>query len=104
VSQRFGFDFAPWTGEVGVLIEPGRVGSQVAFRRPHLMDSSCHKLPQPHEGMGGEGGGVVVVRRCGVFFGPILEEPKPSSGSSGQVGFLQEVWRGNVRARGGGSV
>ena len=80
MSEQFGYDFAPRTGEVGVLIGPGRVGSQIAFRRSHLMDSSCHKLPQAHEGVGGEGGGVVVVGRCGVFFGPILEEHEPSSG------------------------
>ena len=72
--------FAPWTGEVGVFIGPGRVGIQIAFRRSHLMDSSCHKLPQAHKGMGGEGGGVVVVAGCGVFFGPVLEEHEPSSG------------------------
>jgi len=81
VPERFGFDFAPRTGKVGVLLGPGRVGSQIAFRRSHLMDSPCHKLPQAHKGMGGEGGGVVVVRGCGVFIGPVLEEHEPSSGT-----------------------
>ena len=71
---------APRTGEVEVFVGPGWVGSQVAFRRSHLMDSSCHKLPQAHEGVGGEGGGVVGVWRSGVFFRSILEKHVPSPG------------------------
>ena len=30
-------------------IEPGGVGSQVAFLRTHLMNAAGHKLPQAHE-------------------------------------------------------
>jgi len=81
VLERFGFDLAPWTGKDGVLIGPRWVGGQVAFSRSHLVDPPRHKLSQAHEGVGGEGGGVVIVRRCWVFFGPFLEEHAPSSGS-----------------------
>ena len=79
--ESVGLDFVPWTGEVGVFVGPGRVGSQVAFCRAHLVDSPCHKFSQAHEGMGGEGGGVVVVRGRGVFLGPVLVEHVPSPGS-----------------------
>ena len=72
MSERLGFDFAPWTREVGVFVGPGWVGGQVAFPCPHLVDSPCHKLSQAHKGVGGEGGGVVVVRGCGVVFDPVL--------------------------------
>jgi len=72
VLERFGFDLAPWTREVGVLVGPGWVGGQVAFPRSHLVDSPRHNLSQAHEGMGGEGGGVVVVGRCGVVSDPVL--------------------------------
>ena len=98
MSERFGFDFALWAGEVGVFVGPGRVGSQVAFRRSHLMDSSCHKLPQAHKGVGGEGGGVVVVRGRGVFIGPVLEEHESGSGPKRPVGLSHEVWGGNICA------
>jgi len=80
VLERLGLDFAAWTGEVEVFVGPGRVGGQVAFGRSHLVDSPCHEFPQAHEGMGCDGGGVVVVRRCGVIFGPVLEKHVPSSG------------------------
>jgi len=80
MSERFWFDFAPWTGEVRVFGGPGWVGGQVTFPRSHLMDSSRHKLPQAQEVVGGEGGGVVVVSRCGVFFCPILEKHVRRSG------------------------
>ena len=78
--ERFRFDLAPWASEVGVFVRPGWVGGQVTFRRSHLVDSSCHKLSQAHEGVGGECGGVFVVRGCWVFFGPVLEKHVPSSG------------------------
>jgi len=55
------FDPTPGAGCVRVLIEPGRVGGQVNFRRFHLVNCSCHKLPQTHKGMRGEGGGILVV-------------------------------------------
>ena len=78
--ERFGFDFAQWAGEVGVFLGPGWVGGQVAFPCSHLVDSPRHELSQAHEGVGGEGGGVVVVRGCGVIFDPVLEKHVPSSG------------------------
>jgi len=56
------------------------VGGQVAFRRSDLVDSSRHEFTQAHEGVGVEGGGVVVIRGCGVLFGPVLEEHSPSPG------------------------
>jgi len=46
---------------VWVLVKPGGVGGQVALSRTHLVDPSCHKLPQAHERVWGEGGGVLVV-------------------------------------------
>ena len=54
---------APGAGCVGVFVEPGGVGGQVAFCHSHLVDSSHPKLPQAHEGVWREGGGVFVVWR-----------------------------------------
>jgi len=68
------------------------------------MDSPRHKLPQPHEGMSGEGGGVFVVRGHGVVSDPVMNEHVPSAGPEGLVGFFHEIWRGNVRSGWGGGV
>jgi len=80
VLECLGFGLAPWAGGVGVFVGPGRVGGQIAFRRPHLVDPSRYELSQAHEGVGGERGGVIVVGGCGVLFGPVLEKHVPSSG------------------------
>jgi len=68
------------------------------------MDSPHHKLPQPHKEVWGEGGGVFVVRECGVVGGPALDQHVPSAGPEGLVGFSHEIWRGNVRSGWGGGV
>jgi len=60
------------------------------------MDSSRHKLSQPHKGVWGDGGGVFVVRGRGIVSDPILEEHVPSAGLEGLVGFSLEIWWGNV--------
>ena len=75
------FDPASGAGWVGVLVEPGRVGGQVAFRHSHLVDPCCHKLRQTHEKMRGEGGGIVVVLGSGYGSGQVLEEHVPSAAS-----------------------
>jgi len=80
VSERLRFGPAARAIEVGVLVEPGRVGGEVALRRSHLVDPPHHKLPWTHEQVGSEGGEVVVVRGCGVFGGPVLEEHVSGSG------------------------
>ena len=61
------------------------------------MDSSRHELPQSHEGVRGEGGGVLIVGGCGVVGDPFLEEHVLSGGPKGLVGSLHEFWGGNVR-------
>jgi len=61
------------------------------------MDPSCHKLPEPHKGVRGEGRGVLIVRGCRVFGDPILEEQVFCAGPKGLVGSLHEFWWGNVR-------
>ena len=68
------------------------------------MDSPCHKLSKPHEGVRGEGGGVIVVRWGGVFGGPFLEKHVPGTGSQRSVGLLHEVWWWDVRSRWGKGV
>ena len=60
------------------------------------MDSSRHKLAQPHKGGWGKGGGVFVVRGRGIVGDPVLDEHVPSAGPEGLVGFSHEIWRGNV--------
>ena len=79
------------------------MGSQVTLRCSHLMDSPCHKLPQRHEGVWGEGGGVFVVRGWQVISGPVLEEHVPGAGPEGLVGSSHGSGGGNVRSgrRGG---
>jgi len=56
------------------------------------MDSSRHKLLQPHKGVLGEGGGVFVVRGRGIVGDPVLNEHVPSAGPEGLVGLSHEVW------------
>ena len=67
------------------------MGGQVALCRPHLMDSSCYKLTQPHKGVWGKGGGVLLVRGCRVVGDPVLDEHVPSTGPEGLVGFSHEI-------------
>ena len=66
------------------------------------MDSYCHELPQTHEGVWGEGRGVLVVRGCGGIGGPIMEEHAPSAGLKGLVGVSHEFWGGMSVPGGGG--
>jgi len=73
------------------------MGGQVALRCSHLMDSPCQELLQPHDRVWGEGGGVFVVRGCGVFGSPVLEEHVPGAGLEGLVGPSHEFRGGNVR-------
>ena len=92
-------------GWVRALGEPGGVGSLVALCCSHLVDPSGHKLPQPHKGVWGEGGGVFGVRGGGVVGGPVLDEHVASAGPERLVGPRHEVWRRNVRfGWGGGRV
>jgi len=67
------------------------------------MDSSRHKLTQPHKGVWGKGGGVFLVWGRGVVSDPVLDEHVPSTGPEGLVGFSHEFWWGDVRSgwRGG---
>ena len=48
-----------------VSIKPGGVGGQVTFLRAHLVDASCHKLPEAHVRMWLEVKWVGVVVREG---------------------------------------
>ena len=95
--EAFWFDPASGAGCVGILIKPGGVGGQVAFRRSHLVDSSCHKLPQTQERVRGEGGGIVVVWGSGLVGGPVLEEHVPSVVLKGLVGFSHKLGGGGFR-------
>jgi len=62
------------------------------------MDSPRHRLPQPHKGVWGEGGGIFVVRGRGVVGGPVLDEHVPTAGPESLIGFSHEIWRVNVRS------
>ena len=55
------FECTTRAGGVGGLVEPGRVGREVAFSRAHLVNPPCVKFPQAHKGMGGQVRGVTVV-------------------------------------------
>jgi len=65
------------------------------------MDSSHHKLSQPHKGVWGEGGGVFVVRGRRIVGDPVLDDHVPSAGPEGLVGFSHKICWGNVRSRWG---
>jgi len=62
VLKRFSFSVASRAGCIGILVVPRGVGHEVAFRRSHLVDSSSHELPLPHEGVWGKGRVIVIVR------------------------------------------
>jgi len=104
VRKGLWFDSASGTGCVGVLVEPGGVGGQLTLLRSHLMDSSCHKLPQAHEGVRGKGGGILVVWGSGCIGCPVLEKHVHNAVPGGPVSFSHEFeggdlcswWRGGV--------
>jgi len=68
------------------------------------VDSPCHKLPLPHKGVLGEGGGVFVVLGRRVVGDPVLDDHVPSAGLESLLGFYHEIWRGSVRSGRGGGV
>jgi len=68
------------------------------------VDASCHELPHTHQGVWGEAGGVLVVRGCGGFGGPILEEHVPCPSLKSLVGISHEFLGGNVSPGWGGGV
>jgi len=92
--SRFGCTVG--ASQVWVLVEPGEVGGQVALCGSDWVDSSCHKFPQTHERVWGEGGEVFIVRGCRGISGPLLEEHVPRAGSKGLVGLSNEFRGGNV--------
>jgi len=52
--KGFGRGVAPRAERGSVPIEPGRVGCEVAFARPHLMEATGHELREAHKGVGRE--------------------------------------------------
>ena len=74
VLEAFIVLLGPGAGGWCVLVEPGSVGGQVIFPGTHLVDPPHYELPQSHEGVWGEAGGVGVVGGSGVFSRLFLEE------------------------------
>jgi len=95
---------ALWTGWVRVLVKPRGVGGKVALCRSHLVDSSRHELAQPHKGVWGTGGGVIVVRGCRIVGDPVLDGHVLSASPEGLVGFSHEIRGGDVCPGWGGGV
>ena len=93
---------APRTGCVVLLVEPGGVGGQVTLPCSHVVDYPCHKVPQAHEGVRGDGREVLVVWRSGRVGGPVLEKHVPSPVPKSPVGLSHEFGGGiSVPGRGG---
>jgi len=68
------------------------------------MDSSSHKLAQPHKGVWGEAGGVLVVPVRRIIGAPLLDKHVPGVGSEGLVGSSHKIcWR-DVRPGWGGGI
>lgn len=82
------------------MVEPGKVGNQVALPGTHLVDPPRHELSQPHEGVWVEAGGLGVVKGCGVFTHPFFEKWDFGSFSEGSLGPPNQRGRWNVRAHG----
>jgi len=80
---------APGAERGGVPIKPGRVGCEVAFSRPHLMEATGHEFGEAHERVGRERRWVRIAWGRRRERAPLQEED-PS-------GFLLE---GGVRVRG----
>ena len=49
MAERFGLVTTKEAKRGVISVQPGVVGSKVAFLRSHLMDAACHELPQAHE-------------------------------------------------------
>ena len=96
--EKFGFNSGAGAGQGWVLVQPGGVRGQVALRRSYLVDPPSQELPQAHESVRGEGGGILVVWGCGCILGPVLEEHVPSAGQEGLVGFFHGLAGGYVRS------
>ena len=77
VFEGLGGSPAPGTERGEIAVEPGRVGGQIAFSRPHLVNAACKELGETHKGVGGKGGrkGVPGGRRG--HGGPLAEEDVP---------------------------
>jgi len=99
VLEWFWFSAAPEAGAVGVFIDPGRVGCQVALRRSHLVNSPRHEFPQAHERVWGGGGGVLIVWRGRVT---VMEKHIPSAASEGVIGAFHDLVGGECRTQVGG--
>jgi len=91
-------------GWVWVLVEPGRVGGQVAPCRSPLVDAPCHELPQTHKRVRGEGRGELVIRGCGGVSGRVLEEHVSGAGTKGLESLSHELGGGGCGFRVGGGA
>ena len=92
VLERLWLSSAAGAGQVRVLVEQGGVGGQVTLCPSHLVDPPSHELPQAHERMRGEGGGVLVVWGCGCIGGTVLAEHVFEHGSGGPGKSFSYVW------------
>ena len=79
------------------------MGGRSTLTCSHLGDFPCHKPPQAHHGVRGEGGGVLVVWGSGRVGAPVSQRHVPSPVPKGPVGFSHEFGRGNFVPGGGGA-
>lgn len=81
---------AAGAGCVGVFLEPGRVGGEIAFSHCHLVYAAGNKLVKAHEGVGGEAWQMVVVWRGGEVFFTLFQDSLSGLLPEGHVGSGQE--------------
>jgi len=92
---------APGAERGSVPIKPGRVGCEVAFARPHLMEATGHQLGEAHEGVGRERRWVRIAWGRRSERAPLPVEDRPGFFSEGGVRVRRSVHRGDANRRGG---
>jgi len=86
---------APGAERGSVPIKPGRVGCEVAFARPHLMEATGYELGEAHEGVGRERRRVRIAWGRRSERAPLPVEDRPGFFSEGGVRVRRSVHRGD---------
>jgi len=94
VLKGFSRGAAPGAERGSVPIKPGRMGCEVAFTRPHLMEATGHEFGEGHEGVGRERRWVRIAGGRRSKRAPLQEEDRSGFFFEGGVRLRGRVHRG----------